>query len=170
MIIAYYSHAGNVCRFVEQKLAARFEKSPTYWADGTRYRKPEIVRITSSGPHRDADSLPDLPPEEHIAIVFPLYSRSDHETGRLKDTVPKPMQDFIDRYESQILCAFVSGNRTFGKHYGYVDPDELRGIKVPLVFEMSGTDTDALDADLILYQRSALFKGFKDSEFFRGIS
>ena len=60
------------------------------------------------------------------------------------------MKQFIALNRENIVAAVVSGNRTFGVKYGYVDPEELDGIPLIYAFELSGGRTDAMNVREIL--------------------
>ena len=150
MKVVYFSHAGNTHRFVQERLMPALKATPYDWKDGAGFQPPMAHRITSPGPQRESDDFFKDKTGEKIVVVFPIYARGDYETGNVKDTVPAVMKQFIAANRESIIAAVVSGNRTFGVKYGYVDPDELDGIPLIYAFELSGGRTDAMNVREIL--------------------
>lgn len=151
MKIVYYSHAGNTERFVHNRLLPALKDNPFNWDDGEGYKAPTARRLEAAGPQRPSDEYLKEDSDEKVVVVFPIYARGDYETGEVKDTVPQVIKQYVEANRSQVIAALVSGNRTFGAKYGYVDPEELPGIPVLHVFELSGTRLDAVTARQLLH-------------------
>ena len=151
MKIVYFSHAGNTHRFVHNRLLPALKDNPFDWNDGQGYKAPTVRRLEAAGPQRPSDEDLKENSDEKLVVVFPIYARGDYETGEVKDTVPQVVKQYIEANRSQVLAALVSGNRTFGPKFGYVDPVELAGIPVLHVFELSGTRLDATTARKLLH-------------------
>ena len=151
MKIVYFSHAGNTHRFVHNRLLPALKDNPFNWDDGQGYEAPTARRLEAAGPQRTSDEDLKEHSDEKLVVVFPIYARGDFATGQVKDTVPQVIKQYIEANRSQVIAALVSGNRTFGPKFGYVDPDELAGIPVLHVFELSGTRLDAVTARTLLH-------------------
>lgn len=151
MKIVYFSHAGNTHRFVHNRLLPALKDNPFNWDDGKGYEAPTARRLEAAGPQRASDEYLKEHSDEKLVVVFPIYARGDFATGQVKDTVPQVIKQYIEANRSQVIAALVSGNRTFGPKFGYVDPDELAGIPVLHVFELSGTRLDAVTARTLLH-------------------
>lgn len=151
MKIVYFSHAGNTHRFVHNRLLPALKDSPFNWDDGQGYKVPTVRRLEAAGPQRTSDEYLKEHSDEKLVVVFPIYARGDFATGGVKDTVPQVIKQYVEANRSQVIAALVSGNRTFGPKFGYVDPDELAGIPVLHVFELSGTRLDAVTARTLLH-------------------
>lgn len=150
MIVAYYSHAGNTKRFVENFLATQIKGDHPIFVDDplqSVYRGPVIERVEAPGPKAPALTpngvTCDENPDDRIVVVFPVYAQHDYETGELTNTVPRPMRDFIKAYRERIVAAIVCGNRTFGKAFCCVNDKERQGIPIVHRLELSGSEDDA---------------------------
>ena len=151
MKIVYFSHAGNTHRFVHNRLLPALKDNPFDWNDGQGYKAPTVRRLEAAGPQLPSKEDLKENSDEKLVVVFPIYARGDYETGEVKDTVPQVVKQYIEANSSQVIAALVSGNRTFGSKFGYVDPAELSGVPVLHVFELSGTRLDALTARKLLH-------------------
>lgn len=165
MIVAFFSHAGNTQRFVDNYLMPALLASPVVFPSDppeVTHRGALMHRIEAAGPHRDmissfdAKVLKGLHRDEAILVVFPVYAREDYQTGNLLDTVPKPVQQFMDMYKSRIVGCIVCGNRTFGKHYAITLPDERRHLPIVGSVELAGTSQET---KIIMNNLKRLSKG-----------
>lgn len=154
MNVVYFSHVGNTKRFVENHLFPLLKSRPVVLPEeeGEALRRgPVMTRLVSPGPHSTKNSGAEMSPREIVPdeatiIVFPAYPRTDHETGELIDTVPNVVKEFLSHQKPyRITGAVVCGNRTFGKKFGYVDPEELGSIPILARVEMSGTHAEAVE-------------------------
>ena len=167
MNIVYFSHAGNTKRFVEQHLHPLLWSRPVVLpeeeSEAVR-RGPVMTRLVSAGPHAPTSGVTEISPREVVPdeatiVVFPAYPRTDHATGELIDTVPNVVKEFLSQQKLyRIAGAVVCGNRTFGKKFGYVDPEELGSIPILARVEMSGTRAEAVEV------REALLRLANDPE------
>lgn len=157
MKVVYFSHAGNTDRFVQNRLIPALAASPYNWKDGTGYKAPQARRLEAPGPQRETDEYLKEHSDELVVVVFPVYARGDYQTGKVKDTVPAVVKQYIQENRSKVFAALVSGNRTFGAKYAYVDDEELDGIPVLHAFELSGTKMDAMTARELLHLEAKTF-------------
>lgn len=149
MNIVYYSHAGNTARFVNNKLKPVVDSMPVLLeGDAPRHRIEgcNVVELEAVGPHLGLKGHDPLVQPGRDIIVFPIYARGNNETGKLEDTVPRPIKEYIESTpKGKIAGAVVMGNRTFGRNYGAVNPEEFGDYEIPIlgVVELSGTEAEA---------------------------
>lgn len=158
MKVVYFSHVGNTHKFVQERLLPALKANPFNWDDGKGYEAPTCERLHATGPQRPTEEDLKDDTDERVVIVFPIYARGDYETGEVKDTVPAVVKQYIAANRDKIFAALVSGNRTFGAKYAYVDPKELDGIPLVYAFELSGTKMDAMTARELLHLESKAAK------------
>ena len=147
MNIVYYSRTGNTHHFVNEHLIPAMRLHPFRWPGDDNPRAviegPNPVQLMADSPSgEETGHYPPFLPGKSL-VVFPIYAREDFETGEMRGTVPKCIQDFIERNRDNIVGAIAVGNRTFGRKYGYVNPEELYGVEHVDVVEMSGTRDEA---------------------------
>lgn len=153
MNIIYYSNVGNTERFVEEKLRPLLKRKPVILPEEqveAIRRGPITTKIVAKSPH-SSNFVVQMNhgmsvPGEATIIVFPVYARADHETGKLTDTIPKPVKEAIamlkaDRFTGAVVC----GNRTFGTKFCHINPEEFGSVPIPILgaVEMSGTEREA---------------------------
>src|SRR5699024_7667570 len=144
MKVVYFSHVGNTHKFVHDRLLPALKVNPFNWVDSAGYAATTCERINATGPKRETQE--DLKDDSDKLVVNVLHCnvRWDKETGTVKKTVPVVVKQYIAANRDKIFAALVSGNRTFGAKYAYVDPEELDGIPLLHAFELSGTKMDAM--------------------------